>query len=85
MPTFKKSQGRNGLFSEQSLRNAVKDVTENKLSVREAAKVYNINRTTLGRYCRQAKEEGNILLPKKSMTSTQVSGKALHMNFTKFP
>ena len=48
MPTFKKFQGSNGLFSEQSLRNAVKDVTKNKLSVREAAKVYKNNRTTLG-------------------------------------
>lgn len=72
MPTFKQSKGERALFSNESLNLALKDVLEINISVRKAAKEHNINRITLGRYCKKSREEGRTYFSKLSMVTKQV-------------
>lgn len=52
---------RRGTISKEIIEKAVKEVLENKTSLREAAKIYNIpSHATLSRYVKKAKETGRI-------------------------
>ena len=72
MPTFKKSKNKKGLFTKEELSLALKAVLENNSSIRKAAKENNMDRTTLSRYVREAKKNGETNMPKLSMTTMKV-------------
>ena len=73
MPTFKKTKNKNGLFDNQTLNAAVNLVIQHDVSVAEAAREHKINRITLGRYVKQARETGSSSVVKRSMVTKQVS------------
>ena len=72
MPTFKCNKSKKGLFSENDLNQALKDIVENAMSLREASRVYNIPIATLHRYKKNMKP-GSTNVKKLSMVTTQVS------------
>ena len=65
MPTFKFRLSNKGLFSEENLNKALKEILTNELSFRKASKVYGI---PIGKM-----HPGNTEVKKMSMTTTQVS------------
>jgi len=71
MPTFKKSKQKHGLYSEEKLKMAVADVIEKRFSLRKAASIYDIPRTTVRTYVNRAKES-NSQTKKCSMVTQQV-------------
>ena len=72
MPTFKSRLLNKGLFSEEDLNKALKDVLTNELSFRKASKIYRIPIGTFHRYKKKT-HPGNNEVKKMSMTTTQVS------------
>ena len=73
MPTFKKSKNKNGLFDNQTLNTAMNLVLQYNISINQAAKECNINRITLGRYIKEARQMGCSSVVKRSMVTKQVS------------
>ena len=76
MPTFKKKKNLRGLFTSQDIKNAVDDVLDNGLGLREAARKYNLCHTTISRYIKRIKNDiiGRSSVSKLSMVTKQVSG-----------
>ena len=72
MTTFKCNKSKKGLFSENDLNQALKDIVENAMSLREASRVYNIPIATLHGYKKNMKP-GRTNVKKLSMVTTQVS------------
>ena len=65
MPTFKKSLHKNGKYSESQLQQAVKNVVEKGMSLRQAAREFEIPRTTLRTYVNLSKQAGDSIVKKK--------------------
>ena len=74
MPTFKCNKSKKGLFSENDLNQALKDIVENAMSLREASRVYNISIATLHRYKKNMKP-GSTNVKKLSMVTSYYSSK----------
>ena len=74
MPTFKQNKSIRGKLSEEDIFNAVHDVLQQKLKVREAARKYNLCHTTISRYVSRIKkgEIDEVNVRKLSMTTKQV-------------
>jgi len=72
MPTFKKSKGVKGLFSDAQLQMALKSVLEKSMSIRKAAKEFDVPRSTLADYVKRSKQGGTESISKLSMTTKQV-------------
>ena len=72
MPTFKCNKSKKGLFPENDLNQALKNIVENAMSLREASRVYNIPIATLHHYKKNMKP-GSTNVKKLSMVITQVS------------
>ena len=74
MPTFKRNKSKKGMFSENDLNQALKDIVENAMSLREASRVYNIPIATLHRYKKNMKP-GSTNVKKLSMVTSYYSSK----------
>lgn len=74
MPWKHVKKSRRGNFNATDMEKAVKDVLKNHQSIRYAAKINNVDRTTLSRYIKEAKEKETLDTNfTKSFTTTQVS------------
>ena len=72
MPTFKQSLDKNGKYSDDQLQEAVKNIIENGMTLRQAAREFEILRTTVRTYVNLAKQAGSSTVSRKSMVTTQV-------------
>lgn len=57
MPRKYKKKGVRNVIDAETLANAIKDVTDGKLSIRNAARAYEINYSSLQRYTADVKKE----------------------------
>lgn len=74
MPRFKEKKSNRGVFTPETMERAVNDVIQNKRSILAVAKEYGINRMTLSRYVKDAKNTNkNVICFKKSHSTKQVS------------
>ena len=78
MPTFKKSKGKKGLFTEAQLQLALKSTLEDKASIRAAAIEFGVPKSTLSDYVKRLKMSGSKSVSKLSMTTKQVAQCLLH-------
>ena len=82
MPTFKKSKEERGLYNDDMLNEAVNLVVNGNMSVRQAAKTCGINRTTLGRYVKEASKSDSGLVSKHSIcTPVQITTRIMFLHF----
>ena len=72
MTSPNKKERTRGLFDNKKLSEAVRLVMQQKWSVRHASQACHINRTTLGRYVKQAQAVGSSNIEKRSMVTKQV-------------
>ena len=59
MPTFKQSLNKDGKYSDNQLQEAVKNIIENGMTLRHAAREFEIPRTTIRTYVNLAKQVGS--------------------------
>ena len=75
MPRKKVRKTTRGNFNAEQMKTAVEDVLQKNMSVRASAKANNVDRTTLARYIKDAKDEDGTYTTvsfKKSFVTTQV-------------
>lgn len=80
MPRLKIRKSNRGIFSPETMEEAVKDVLQHKTTILAASKAHGVNRMTLSRYVCDAKkamdEKTNTMCFKKSHVTNQVSYKS---------
>lgn len=73
-----------GSFSEETMRRAVMDVIENKMSLRQAAKEYDLKLTTLHRYITKTKTQGEDIRMAPKYRSRQVFSDAEEISLAQY-